>query len=47
MNITSIGLHMGATVIRHGGIISPMNGAGTRPTLTPADASRGTCSDVS
>jgi hypothetical protein len=25
--------HMGATVIRHGGIIPPMNGAGTRPTL--------------
>ena len=23
--------HMGATVIRHGGIIPPMNGAGTRP----------------
>ena len=25
--------HMGATVIRHGGIIPPKNGAGTRPTL--------------
>ena len=25
--------HMGATVIRHGGMIPPMNGAGTRPTL--------------
>ena len=25
--------HMGATVIRHGGIIPPMNGAGTRATL--------------
>ena len=25
--------HMGATVIRHGGIIAAMNGAGTRPTL--------------
>ena len=25
--------HMGATVIRHGGIIPPMNGAGTRLTL--------------
>jgi predicted RNase H-like HicB family nuclease len=25
--------HMGATVTRHGGIIPPMNGAGTRPTL--------------
>ena len=24
--------HMGATVIRHGRIILPMNGAGTRPT---------------
>ena len=30
--------HMGATVIRHGGIIPPMNGAGTRPTLAARQA---------
>ena len=30
--------HMGATVIRHGGIIPPMNGAGTRPTLATASS---------
>ena len=30
--------HMGATVIRHGGIIPPMNGAGTRATLATASS---------
>ena len=33
--------HMGATVIRHGGIIPPMNGAGTRPTLAMEDGVKG------